>query len=78
MWKKVSHIHQGKMVDQQGLDKEQTIFLDLLVAAYEASGDQEFLQAAEDLGQRIIEEGELRIILDMPFTARRGFTRASA
>ena len=52
------YIKQGKMVEEHGLDKQQTIFLDLLVAAYEASGDREILDAAEDLGQRIIAEGE--------------------
>ena len=52
------YIKQGKMVDERGLDKQQTIFLDILVAAYEASGDNEILEAAEDLGKRIIEEGE--------------------
>ncbi len=52
------YIKQGKMVEEYGLDKQQTIFLDLLVAAYEASGDQDLLKAAEDLGKRIITEGE--------------------
>ena len=52
------YIKQGKMVEEYGLDKQQSIFLDLLVAAYEVSGDQEILEAAEDLGKRIIEEGE--------------------
>ena len=52
------YIKQGKMVEQYGLDKQQTIFLDLLVAAYEVSGDHFFLKEAEDLGQRIIAEGE--------------------
>ena len=52
------YIKQGKMVEEHGLDPQQSIFLDILVAAYEASGDQEILKAAEDLGQRIIEEGE--------------------
>ena len=52
------YIKQGKMVEQYGLDKQQTIFLDLLVAAYEVSGDRFFLKEAEDLGKRIIAEGE--------------------
>ncbi|MGK7895801.1 MAG: hypothetical protein AB4372_19850 [Xenococcus sp. (in: cyanobacteria)] len=52
------YIKQGKMVEQYGLDKQQTIFLDLLLAAYEVSGDRFFLKEAEDLGKRIISEGE--------------------
>ena len=52
------YINQGKMVQEYGLDKQQTIFLDLLVAAYEVSGDQSLLEEAEDLGKRIIEAGE--------------------
>ena len=52
------YIKQGKMVEEYGLDKQQSIFLDLLAAAYEVSGDQEILEAAEDLGKRIIAEGE--------------------
>lgn len=52
------YIKQGQMVEEYGLDKQQTIFLDLLVAVYEASGDRYFLKAAEDLGKRIIAEGE--------------------
>ena len=52
------YIKQGKMVEEYGLDQQQTIFLDLLVAAYEVSGDRELLKAAEVLGKQIIEEGE--------------------
>jgi len=51
-------IKQGQMIEASGLDKQQTFFLDLLVAAYEVSGDRAILQAAEDLGRRIISEGE--------------------
>ena len=52
------YLKQGQMVEKSGLDKQQTIFLDILVEAYEVSGDREILQAAEDLGRRIIAEGE--------------------
>lgn len=51
-------VEQGKMVDKYGLDKQQTMFLDILVTAYEASKDQEILQQAEALGKRILERGE--------------------
>ena len=51
-------VERGKMVDKYGLDKQQTIFLDILVAAYEASKDQEILQQAQALGKRILERGE--------------------
>lgn len=51
-------VEQGKMVDKYGLDKQQTIFLDILVAAYEASKDKEILQQAQALGKRILERGE--------------------
>ena len=52
------YIEQGKMVNRYGLDQQQTIFLDILVAAYEASGDKEILEAAENLGNRILQRGE--------------------
>ncbi len=51
-------VERGKMVDKYGLDKQQTIFLDILVAAYEASKDLEILQQAQALGKRILERGE--------------------
>jgi rhamnogalacturonyl hydrolase YesR len=51
-------IEQGKMVNKYGLDQQQTIFIDILVSAYEASGDQEILEAAENLGNRILQRGE--------------------
>ena len=52
------YIEQGKMVNKYDLDQQQTIFLDILVAAYEASGDKEILEAAENLGNRILQRGE--------------------
>lgn len=52
------YIEQGKMVNRYGLDQQQTIFLDILVAAYEASGDKEILEAAENLGSRILQRGK--------------------
>lgn len=51
-------IEQGEMVDEDGLDEQQTIFLEILVAAYEASKDKEILRQAEALGQRILKRGE--------------------
>ncbi|MBD1876696.1 hypothetical protein H6F75_24720 [Nodosilinea sp. FACHB-131] len=57
-------VRQGAMVADQGLDPEQTIFLDILLEAYAASSDPVFLQAAEDLGDRILEQGESAMRLD--------------
>lgn len=51
-------VQQGKMVASQGLDPQQTIFLDILLEAYAVSDDPVFLRAAEDLGDRILEQGE--------------------
>ncbi|HSM83856.1 MAG TPA: hypothetical protein VLS96_19355, partial [Nodosilinea sp.] len=51
-------VRQGEMVADQGLDPQQTIFLDILLEAYAASDDPVFLRAAEDLCDRILEQGE--------------------
>ncbi|MFQ4136149.1 hypothetical protein PGN35_007490 [Nodosilinea sp. PGN35] len=51
-------VERGEMVVDQGLDPQQTIFLDILLEAYAASDDPAFLRAADDLGDRILEEGE--------------------
>ncbi|MDL5057058.1 hypothetical protein [Geitlerinema calcuttense] len=41
-----------------GLDRQQTIFLSILVDAYRVSGDRVFLQEAESLGRRILQRGK--------------------
>lgn len=50
-------VRRGQMVTDQGLDPQQTFFLDILVEAFNASGDEAFLQAAEQLGTRILAAG---------------------
>ncbi|MGP1383664.1 MAG: hypothetical protein ACTS2F_08895 [Thainema sp.] len=50
-------IRQGNWDSKAGLDTQQTIFLDILVKAYEASRDRTFLTAAETLGQAILQQG---------------------
>ncbi|WP_204140063.1 hypothetical protein [Halomicronema sp. CCY15110] len=50
-------VRQGLADREAGLDPEQTIFLDILVEAYKASGDRAFLQAAETLGRAILQQG---------------------
>lgn len=51
-------VQRGRMVADQGLDPQQTIFLDILLEAYAASNDPAFLQAATDLGDRILATGD--------------------
>jgi rhamnogalacturonyl hydrolase YesR len=51
------HINRGEMNSRYGLDKQQTIFLEILLDAYTASGDRTFLQASETLGKRILQRG---------------------
>ena len=50
-------IRQGKWDSDARLDAQQTLFLDILVEAYEASGDRAFLEAAEILGHAILQQG---------------------
>ena len=50
-------VRQGSAVVESGLDPEQTLFLDILMEAYEASSDRFFLTAAETLGQNILKQG---------------------
>lgn len=51
-------IRQGAWDREVGLDTQQTIFLDILVEAFKASGDEAFLAAAETLGHSILQRGE--------------------
>jgi hypothetical protein len=57
-------VRQGSRVADQGLDPQQTIFLDILLEAYAASHDPAFLRAAENLGDRILEQGESAMRLE--------------
>jgi uncharacterized protein YyaL (SSP411 family) len=50
-------LQQGIADRAAGLDPQQTIFLDILVEAYEVSGDRAFLQAAETLARAILQQG---------------------
>jgi rhamnogalacturonyl hydrolase YesR len=51
------YVNRGEMNSSYGLDKQQTMFLEILINAYETSGDRAFLQAAETLGKRILQSG---------------------
>jgi hypothetical protein len=48
----------GRMVERTGVDPEQTNFLEILVDAYQASGDADFLADARALGAAILRRGE--------------------
>ncbi|MGF1461133.1 MAG: hypothetical protein ACFBSG_19155 [Leptolyngbyaceae cyanobacterium] len=50
-------VRQGRWDREAGLDAEQTLYLDILVEAYQASGDRAFLDAAETLGHAILQQG---------------------
>lgn len=48
----------GRMVEARGVDPAQTIFLGILVDAYQASRDPDFLSDARALGRAILRRGE--------------------
>lgn len=50
-------VQRGRMVQTEGLDSQQTFFLDILVEAFQASGDPELLQAATRLAAQIRKRG---------------------
>lgn len=51
-------INAGNRVEEEGIDKQQTMFLEILVSAYKATSDSYFLDQAEVLGNRILKRGE--------------------
>jgi hypothetical protein len=63
------HVRQGEMVAERGLAKNQAMFLEILLAAYEASGDSRFLCDAEQLADSILANPGRA----MPDAATRGF-----
>jgi hypothetical protein len=57
-------VRRGKPLADQGLDPQQTIFLEILLEAYAASDDPAFLAAADALGDRILAQGESAMRLE--------------
>jgi rhamnogalacturonyl hydrolase YesR len=51
-------VNRGEMNSRYGVDKQQTMFLEILIDAYEASGDKTFLKEAEVLGKQILQQGQ--------------------
>src|SRR5207237_748414 len=49
---------QGKADQEQGMDVNQTGYLEILVEAFKASGEKQFLDEAESLAERIVAAGE--------------------
>jgi hypothetical protein len=50
-------VRRGEPEVRQGFDPQQTIFIDILVDAYEATGDAEFLREAEAHASRVLRVG---------------------
>jgi hypothetical protein len=57
-------VESGRMVESQGLDPSQTIFLQILLDAYVVSGDRECLDLARELGTAILRRGRPAMRLD--------------
>lgn len=51
-------VQRGRWDRAAGLDPQQTLFLEILIEAYDASGDRAFLQAAETLAHAILRQGK--------------------